>query len=71
MIETKITKETDPIEVRYLLGGWSEQTWTGTLAEAIQIAKAEIAEHAGGYGSAAYAFANAVFEALLKGGQGD
>ena len=53
------------IKIEYLLGGWNPQIWEGTVKEAMQIALAEIAEHAGGT-SPAYIFAEKVFSELLK-----
>jgi len=51
------------IAIEYLLGGWNPQVWEGTLKEAMQVALAEIHEHAGG-SSAAYIFTQRVFEEL-------
>ena len=51
------------IKVGYLLGGWNPQTWEGTKKEAMQIALAEIHEHAGG-SSPAYCFTKKIFDAV-------
>lgn len=51
----------DKIRVTYLLGGWNESKWEGSVEEAKRIALAEIHEHAGG-SSAAYAFTKALFD---------
>jgi len=53
------------IAIEYLLGGWNPQVWEGTLKEAMQVALAEIHEHAGG-SSPAYVFTKRVFEELRK-----
>ena len=55
--------ETKKIKIKYLLGGWNEREWEGTIKEAMNIALAEIHEHAGG-SSAAYIFTQRVFEEL-------
>jgi len=57
--------EEKQIKVEYLLGGWNPQEWEGTTKEAMQIALAEIHEHAGG-GSAAYSFTKAIFDTIPK-----
>jgi len=49
------------IKIEYLLGGWNPQIWEGTIKEAMQIALAEIHEHAGG-SSPAYIFTKKIFE---------
>ena len=53
------------IKIKYFLGGWNEQKWEGDIKKAMDIALAEIHEHAGG-SSAAYAFTNAVFNEIKK-----
>ena len=50
------------IELTYLLGGWNPQKWEGSIDTAMGIALAEISEHAGGHGSAAYRFTSAIFD---------
>ena len=53
------------IKIGYLLGGWNPQIWEGTTKEAIQIALAEIHEHAGG-SSPAYIFTKKIFDEIAK-----
>jgi len=64
------------IKVKYFLGGWpvlptssgsvNEQEWEGDIKKAMDIALAEIHEHAGA-SSPAYAFTNAIFGEFKKG----
>ena len=51
----------DIIKINYYLGGWNPQGWEGTVEEAINIALAEIYEHAGAT-SPAYIFTRKVFD---------
>ena len=53
----------EKIKIEYLLGGWNPQVWKGTKKEAMQIALAEIHEHAGG-SSPAYIFTKKIFDAI-------
>lgn len=53
------------IKIEYLLGGWNPQVWEGTKKEAMQIALAEIHEHAGG-SSPAYIFTEKIFATIEK-----
>jgi len=53
----------EKIKIEYLLGGWNPQVWEGTKKEAMQIALAEIHEHAGG-SSPAYIFTKKIFDAI-------
>jgi len=55
----------EKLKIEYLLGGWNPQMWEGTMKEAMQIALAEIHEHAGG-SSPAYTFTKKIFDKLLK-----
>jgi len=58
-------EEKKKIRIEYLLGGWNPQVWEGTLKEAMQIALAEIHEHAGG-SSPAYVFTKKAFDELTR-----
>jgi len=51
---------TEKIKVEYFLGGFNPRKWEGTVGEAMQIALAEISEHAGG-DSPAYYFTKKIF----------
>lgn len=53
------------IKIKYYLGDWNESTWKGSIEKAMNIALAEIHEHAGS-SSAAYAFTNAIFNEFKK-----
>jgi hypothetical protein len=54
------------IKINYLLGGWNEQDWEGSIKDAMNIALAEIYEYAGD-SSAAYVFTQAIFDEFKKG----